>query len=147
MRERAYRAVGVETPDDRRDRATFEANQAAAQLRRPPYYPVCAAVSCERHPTDTAGMPMEVSRVRRWFCPDHERLAQAGDLEPLELPVDAHMRYVDPDEVERERRRDERIQREQRDRNERRALVAREEAEVRKIREAQVSRELLGGHG
>jgi hypothetical protein len=55
--------------------------------------------------------------------------------------------FFDPAEIEREKRRHERLQQAQAERNEQRALRAREEAEVRRIREEQFARELFGGQG
>jgi hypothetical protein len=143
--QRACHAVGVESPDDRRDRAAFETAQIDARRRRPPYRPTCAAGGCDRNPVDVNGMPVEISGVRRWWCPDHEHLAQAGDMGPPELPVDVHMRYVDPDETKRMERQDERIQQAQRERAAQRALRAAEAAEVERVKEERVKRELLGG--
>jgi hypothetical protein len=129
--DRARVELGLDTVAETIAHQRFvDANEAArrrATRRRAPACPVCG-----RTPTGVGGMPAEVPVVKRWHCPDHEHLAAPGDMDPPQLPVDMLMRYVDPDEVEREQREDERRLAEHKRKLEERAAEA--EA-IRKARE------------
>ena len=144
VRDRAYRDVGLPTPGEKREHERFLAHNAEVQRRRRWNIPNCASPGCVAIRRDPNGMPAEV-HVRRWWCDEHQHLAEAGDSAPPPLPIDAQKRIVDPPEVERQPLRDEHMKEEQRARNEERALRAREAAEVQRIREERLRAELFGG--
>jgi hypothetical protein len=141
--DRARVASGLDpVADVEGHRAFLRANEEIARRPRPPL-PACAV--CGINPTGAGGMPAEVPRVRRWHCPEHEHLAQAGDMDPPTLPISPHFQFADPAEVERERRAHARRAEEDRQRREERALRACEAREVERLPEEQVERELFGG--
>jgi hypothetical protein len=122
----AREAAGLERSEDIDAHAQFvQANQAARRRAADRPVPVCAV--CGVRPTGAGGVPAEVPPARRWHCPDHEHLAEPGDLDPPAVPFDfATMSIIDPDEDERARREDELLKRE----HERRLRERRELAEV-----------------
>jgi hypothetical protein len=126
--DRAREAVGLEsTTAIEKRRALIEAT------RWPPDPPspsgphrdehgravlLCSAAGCENLSRDSRGYPAEVN-VRRFWCPDHEHLAEPGDSEPYVelvcpdpatgLPMmrpeaQAHYQQVYAKEAERHRR-------------------------------------------
>jgi hypothetical protein len=100
-------AAGLETVEDVEGHARFvQANEA---LLYRPHRPVPSCAVCGAHPTTPQGMPdPNIPAVRRWHCREHVHLAQPGDMQAPPSPIDMSMRYVDPDEIAREQRQDER---------------------------------------
>ncbi|HKH14942.1 MAG TPA: hypothetical protein VKA47_09840 [Solirubrobacterales bacterium] len=139
---KACNDLGLESPQDRRDRERFEAINRALPRPAPP---VCAV--CGESPRDSTGMPdANVRAARRWHCDEHRHLAKPGDLDAPLLPITPGMQLLpDPDELKREEQRDARIQREQASKREQRRLRAREEAEVQRVREERFAAEIFGG--
>jgi hypothetical protein len=142
--------AGLDTVEEVERRARFEAFQK--ELADRPVRPTPTCPACGRYPTDPGGMPSaNIAPVRRWWCPEHEHLAEPGDMDAPALPITAGMQLLpDEAEIERERRRDERLQRAQAERNEQRRIRAREKEEARKIHERQVDEGLawtLAGPG
>ena len=140
--QRAHRALGLETPDDRREREEREERDRIVWHRPIPECVICGEVA-----RGAGGFPdANTPPARKWHCPDHVHLAEPGDMDPPPVPIGANMQYIPDDaEVEREKRRDERIQREQRERNEQRRLRGIEQRQVREAREREIDEGLLGG--
>ena len=138
LRERAYRACGLETPDERLERENY-----TPIITKHPPLPTCAV--CGTPPLNGAGHPdPNFKRMKRWHCSVHEYLAAPDDLEPPQPTYDPSSMGYDAAEIERMKRQDERIQAAQAVRNEERAIRARELAEVRRVREERFKRELFG---
>jgi hypothetical protein len=135
---RACRAVGVETPDERRERESY-----TPLIREYPPLPTCHV--CGDFPRDNMGHPdPNFARVKRWHCSAHEHLADPGDMNPPPPPqFDPSVPFT-PEEIERMKRQDARIQQAQRERNEQRKLRARELAEEQKIRDREIGEGLSG---
>ena len=97
-------AAGLETCEDAEAHEAFEAANRALRPRPPQRCVICGAV-----PTTREGFPdLNVRRARRWHCRDHEHLARPGDMEAPPPPITMGMQLIDPDEVAREQRQDER---------------------------------------
>ena len=142
----AFDALGLETPSDRRAREAVERACDGAR-RLAASRPVMTCAICGAAPLTATGLPdPNLAVVRRWHCPAHEHLAEDGDFDPLPSGIALDMRQLpDPDEVEAEARRDERLQQAQAERDEQRRLRGLERAEVERRREEQSERELFGG--
>jgi hypothetical protein len=105
--DNAREAAGLPRTEDLDRAEHFEALQRQARQRagdRP--IPKCAV--CGARPIGPGGFPEEVPHVRKWHCPEHVSQAQPGDMDPPPLPVGLDMRLLDPDEIAREDREDER---------------------------------------
>jgi hypothetical protein len=145
LHNRARTENGLETIEDVEAHARFVAVNEMAR-RRAAARPTPACAVCGRPPTGPGGMPGEVPPARKWHCPEHEHLAEAGDMEAPLFPIDfATMTPIDPDEIAREQREDERRREEDRRRAEERELGGREAREVARLRDEQFRGELFGG--
>ena len=75
--------VGLPSTGDVEARERIEAANRNAQLVAAETSPwqVCPADGCGEIPINALGSPIPVD-CRRWWCPTHQHLAAAGDLEP-----------------------------------------------------------------
>ncbi len=142
--DRARERAGLEGATAREDRIKFEAAQEVARRRhRPRPIPECPV--CGRRPTGAGGMPVAVSPVRRWHCPDHVDQAEPGDMEAPSVPIGPNFGYFDPDEVAADQRDDERRQRAQLQRLDERRERGEERARVERARQERFAADLPAG--
>jgi hypothetical protein len=134
---------GLDTCADTEGHRVFVAANEELARRPAPPPPTCPA--CGRHPTDSAGMPdLNIPPVRQWWCEEHRGRAPVEDLGLPPSGIGLDMRYIDPDEVARERRADE--LREEANRQRREELEA-EREERAAAREAQGANWQIAGPG
>jgi hypothetical protein len=126
--DNAREAAGLPRTEDLDRAERFEALQRQVR-RRAAKRPIPTCAVCGVHPTGPGGFPVEVPRVRKWHCAEHVAQAQPGDMDPPPLPLDLNFRELDPDEIAREQRKDERRrqdwERRQRERQAEREAISR----------------------
>jgi hypothetical protein len=127
LADAARESEGLETfsaAERRRAWEHQELNARTAALKRRDEYgrimQTCAAEGCEAFTSDLYGMPCP-SDLKRYWCSDHQHLAEAGDLEPIPrgMPINPGTGLpLDPPDEEAQRKWDAYVERRQREREE-----------------------------
>jgi hypothetical protein len=115
------------------------ANDAASLLagKESPWQ-LCHAAGCDQVPLGEVGMPTATD-VKRWWCPEHRRLAAEGDMEPrpsrLRFSPGGAIVEVDPEEEARQAAEAERRERQHEEKLAARRVEAAEHEEHERLRE------------